>query len=1031
MSNSYRRIDSDLPSRVLFFSITALAAIGLASTAFAQCGEPGSGTCCAPHTNTGCEDRDCCMTVCKVDPFCCDVGWDEYCAGAASVLCAGCEATPVVVMAFGGSTVVPGGTSIDACDLASYNPETGVWATYFDGDDVGLSGKTISAASRLPDGDLLFAISGGGVLADLVDAPVGNAYDGQDLLRFTPTTLGSQTSGTWSFFFDGSDVGLGGSTSYEIISASVIENGLVIGLKGSGSLPGMGSFTAYDLMAFTPASYGSVTDGSWQKFFEGADVGLTTNNEKLDAACVDTDGTILLSTKGNFTVYELGGGRGDIFEFIPTTLGTATSGNFNMYLSASTMGLSGGANSSAIFISRVSYPTGQRPPDGGGGGGNEPTCGDPLALSCCIVHNTPYCADGTCCEAVCAVDPVCCDAGWDQYCVNAAAALCEPCLPTPLVVAAFGTTYGLPGGVAVEACDLAAFDTGTGLWSMYLHGSDVGLSGMTIAAATVLPDGDLLLSFEAPGTLPGLLGGPDEENFDEFDILRFTPISLGDSSSGAWSFYFDGSDVGLSSSANQSIRAIGSMADGSLLIATLNGGSLAGVGAFKQHDLVRFEPLSLGDVTSGTWSMHFDGSDVGLSHNSQEPIDSAFVKPDGRITFSTRGNISVSGYSGGKSDLVEFTPTQTGSTTTGSFSVFLTAGSFGLATSANIRAAFEQTPVVPDTPRPSDASLIMFDRLPHDATHQAAINDGFERYIIIYQGVDPDAKATGVINAEVVIQAILEQEGPSPSGYGVLDFEFPFMARLEAGPSDPNWQMTVDTVVNLLQQVKAAYPGVQWTMYGMPSLPYWSPNGGYGWNTMSEEEREALIAQRLEAFFPVLAECDWLNPSVYDRYELALYTPEQQPAISEREAAWRHYKMEVCNRFNQSSGQAAKPTIAMVSPMFWKVGNIEYNMKQTPIAELLSDQVHPMLLNGADGVALWTGFTYYPRAATSAADLGQGQIDTRYAFTQDYLDGVEPADWTDPALFELLVELTSQYALQRLGEIRADLEVFIPGNTGP
>ncbi len=52
------------------------------------------------------------------------------------------------------------------------------------------------------------------------------------------------------------------------------------------------------------------------------------------------------------------------------------------------------------------------------------SCGDAAAGSCSEVHATPYCSDGLCCEAVCAVEPNCCSIEWDQTCVDAAAVLC-------------------------------------------------------------------------------------------------------------------------------------------------------------------------------------------------------------------------------------------------------------------------------------------------------------------------------------------------------------------------------------------------------------------------------------------------------------------------------------------------------------------------------------------------------------------------------------------------------------------------------
>lgn len=54
------------------------------------CG-PGRGDCFAAAGNgtRGCDDAECCQTTCTVDPFCCDVDWDDFCAAEAEGLCTG------------------------------------------------------------------------------------------------------------------------------------------------------------------------------------------------------------------------------------------------------------------------------------------------------------------------------------------------------------------------------------------------------------------------------------------------------------------------------------------------------------------------------------------------------------------------------------------------------------------------------------------------------------------------------------------------------------------------------------------------------------------------------------------------------------------------------------------------------------------------------------------------------------------------------------------------------------------------------
>jgi hypothetical protein len=54
----------------------------------------------------------------------------------------------------------------------------------------------------------------------------------------------------------------------------------------------------------------------------------------------------------------------------------------------------------------------------------ESPCGGPKSGSCFEANGTPGCEDADCCEAVCAIDPACCDAAWDKLCAQSALSLC-------------------------------------------------------------------------------------------------------------------------------------------------------------------------------------------------------------------------------------------------------------------------------------------------------------------------------------------------------------------------------------------------------------------------------------------------------------------------------------------------------------------------------------------------------------------------------------------------------------------------------
>ena len=80
-----------------------------------QCGDKGSGDCCTPHEGPACENRSCCSSVCAQDPICCQVTWDIQCAGiAASIKSCECGETFECGAAAAGSCFKPRDTPF--CD---------------------------------------------------------------------------------------------------------------------------------------------------------------------------------------------------------------------------------------------------------------------------------------------------------------------------------------------------------------------------------------------------------------------------------------------------------------------------------------------------------------------------------------------------------------------------------------------------------------------------------------------------------------------------------------------------------------------------------------------------------------------------------------------------------------------------------------------------------------------------------------------------------------------------------------------------
>ena len=231
------------------------------------------------------------------------------------------------------------------------------------------------------------------------------------------------------------------------------------------------------------------------------------------------------------------------------------------------------------------------------------------------------------------------------------------------------SSSGNAGGITFANEDILAFDTSTNTWSRYFDGSDVGLSGDDLNAFHLQPDGSILLSLKKD-----VFTIPSFATVRASDIIKFIPTSTGDNTQGSFEWYFDGSDVGLSSS--EGIDAIGFTADGDLLVSIVKNFSASGVRA-TDKDLLAFNANSLGSSTSGTWSLYFDGSDVGLN-DDLENIYGVWLDPSNDdLYLTTKGTFSAAGLNGDADDIFTFTPNTLGSSTSGGGSAFWNGDSNG------------------------------------------------------------------------------------------------------------------------------------------------------------------------------------------------------------------------------------------------------------------------------------------------------------------------------------------------------------------
>ncbi len=194
--------------------------------------------------------------------------------------------------------------------------------------------------------------------------------------------------------------------------------------------------------------------------------------------------------------------------------------------------------------------------------------------------------------------------------------------------------------------DILAYDYGTDKWVFLFDGSDVGVT-KNLTGFTFDSMGCILMSFNGAIKVPGI------GRVKMQDIVRFCPASLGENTSGTFTWFLDGSDVGLSTS-GEIIDAIDLMTDGRLVLSTkgthkvpqTGGGNVEG----GKNDVLVFNYTSYGENTAGTFQTLLSGNDIpGMK---KENIIGVWVNPfDGNFYLSTYDDHNLGGVVGDSDDI--------------------------------------------------------------------------------------------------------------------------------------------------------------------------------------------------------------------------------------------------------------------------------------------------------------------------------------------------------------------------------------------
>lgn len=192
--------------------------------------------------------------------------------------------TGTLLLSFNNRQTLPSVGEVDDADIVEFIPSAlgaktaGTFAWYLDGSSVKLTtdGEDIDAIALVDNGLLISTIGD-------IDVQGAEGKD-EDLLLFHPNTLGKNTTGTWSFYFDGSAVGLNkGSEDITGVWVDPMPQGqteLYLSTRGNFSVAGLKG-DKNDLFRCTLTASGAETQCTFEAFWDGDSAGF--GNEQIDA----------------------------------------------------------------------------------------------------------------------------------------------------------------------------------------------------------------------------------------------------------------------------------------------------------------------------------------------------------------------------------------------------------------------------------------------------------------------------------------------------------------------------------------------------------------------------------------------------------------------------------------------------------------------------------------------------------------------------------------------------------------------------
>jgi hypothetical protein len=321
----------------------------------------------------------------------------------------------------------------------------------------------------------------------------------------------------------------------------------------------------------------------------------------------------------------------------------------------------------------------------------------------------------------------------------------------------------------------------------------------------------------------------------------------------------------------------------------------------------------------------------------------------------------------------------------------------------------------------AESMVLLYDSIPDPFSAGGLRGSGSEVWLQINQ--DPESYKTGIIDTAQILRQIESRTDGSPPSWIMLDFEEPFFKDLSALDGSTERTRAVSSMLSTLREVKQRWPEVKFGFYGLPKLPFWV--GGKGWAELDSDEKRTALEKAQRDAAPLLAEVDWVSPSVYAYYDPAMVRPGSPSSIrgtpqlaEQNDLAWRSAQVGLAVLMAKG-----KPVLPTVCP-FWAPGGIAPWCHWIDRRAFIERQIQPVIKMRARGVMVWTGMSYRIRKVTDstlaegASERNFGVPEWRAAFEKDFLGDSIPIEWNAPELRKRLERDTTRAIVQTLLDIR-------------